>query len=420
MSSILLRQVRLLDPISNSDRPCDVWLEDGHIRAVDDHISVDEPDSVTVQDGRSLVLGPGLVDMYSHSGEPGYESRETLASLSAAAIAGGFTRISLLPDTDPALDNPSSVEWVRSHLPTATPQVNLWGALTLGGKGQQMTELAELAEAQVVGFADSQPLQNLLLLRRVMEYTQSLNKPLALWCCNTELHGNGVMREGHDSLRVGLPGIPAIAETAALAAVLECVEMIGTPVHFMRLSTARGVELVAQAKAKGLPVTASTTWMHVLLNTLSLQSYDPNLHIEPPLGTPADQAALVQAVASGVIDAIAIDHAPYTYEEKTVAFAESPPGMIGLELALPLLWRSLVETGACSALALWRSLSTNPAQCLGQPYPNLAAGQAAELTLFDPAQTWTVTPQAIASLSYNTPWLGKEIVGRTVQTWLPT
>jgi len=218
-------------------------------------------------------------------------------------------------------------------------------------------------------------------------------------------------------MRVGLPGAPAIAETAALAALLECVEQIGTPIHIMRVSTVRSVALIAQAKARYLPITASTTWMHLLLNTQSLQSYDPNLRLEPPLGTPADQAALIQAVNDGIIEAIAIDHSPYTYEEKTVPFAEAPPGAIGLELALPLLWQQLVMSGALSALTLWRALSINPSRCLQQSCSTVAVDAIAELTLFDPQQPWLISGKTLKSLARNTPWLGQQIMGRVVKTW---
>jgi dihydroorotase len=231
--------------------------------------------------------------------------------------------------------------------------------------------------------------------------------------------GNGVMREGAQSIRFGLPGNPAIAESTALAALLEVVAAIGTPVHLMRVSTRRSVELIQEAKARGLPVTASTTWMHLLFNTEDLGSYNPNLRLEPPLGNPDDQAALIRAVREGIMDAIAIDHTPYTYEEKTVAFAEAPPGVIGLELALPLLWHTLVETGDWSALELWRSISTNPAICLKQPPSAIAPGQPAELVLFNPQQTWKVVRHTLKSHSTNTPYLGQELTGRVVQTWYP-
>jgi dihydroorotase len=417
MTSELLQQVRVLDPVSGTDQLADVLIADGLIKVIEARIS-EMPVDVSVRDCQGLILAPGLVDLYSHSGEPGFEERETWLSLMEAAARGGFTRLAILPNTIPPLDNPSGLAALNQKMRSLSPpHLYCWGAITQGVEGQQMTQLAELAEAGVVGFADGRPIQNLGLLRRVLEYLQPIGKPVALVPCDQKLAGNGVMREGVQSIRFGLPGSPAIAESSALAAILEVVAAIATPVHLMRISTRRSVELIEDAKTRGLPVTASTTWMHLLLNTEDVGSYDPNLRLEPPLGNPIDQAALIQGVRTGIIDAIAIDHTPYSYEEKTVAFAEAPPGAIGLELALPLLWHSLVEKGDWSALELWQHLSTKPAICLQQTPSAIAKEQLAELVLFNPQETWNVEKHALKSLSTNTPWLGQQVTGRVVQTW---
>ncbi len=439
MTAQLLQQVRVIDPVSGLDQVNDVLLVDGLIAAIASHLNT-YPDDTMVRDCTGLVLGPGLVDLYSQSGEPGFEERETLESLCRAAAAGGFTRLTLLPTTQPTIDNPAAVSHVdqiyRSlppHLGSLSkPQLYFWGALTQSAKGEQMTELAELATAGIVGLGDGRPLANLVLLRRILEYAQPLNLPIALWPCDFKLAGNGVLREGGWSNRLGLPGNPAIAETTAIATIIECVAAIGTPVHLMRISTARSVALIEAAQAQGLPITASTTWLHLLLNgsaiagtttdnpdpTLTslspLMAYDPNLRIEPPLGNSNDQQALRDAVRQGIVEAIAIDHTPHTYEDKTVAFAEAPPGVIGLELALPLLWHGLVATGQWSALELWCALSTAPARCLNQSPPILAPGAAAELTLFDPHNRWQVTTESLQSRSLNTAWRDRWITGRVI------
>jgi dihydroorotase len=436
MNSELLQQVRVIDPVSGTDQLADVLIADGLIKAVEPQIS-DRPSDVSVRDCQGLILGPGLVDLYSYSGEPGFEERETWSSLLKAAATGGFTRLTILPDTTPPVDNPSGLVRLRQRslevrentswgstpeALTATdslPQISYWGAITLGVEGQQMTELAELAASGVVGFADGRPLFHLGLIRRFLEYLQPLGKPVALWPCDLQLMGNGVMREGAASIRFGLPGIPAIAESAALAALLEVIADIGTPVHLMRISTRRSVELIQEAKSRGLPVTASTTWMHLLFNTEDLGNYSPNFRLEPPLGNPDDQGALIQGVRSGILDAIAIDHTPYTYEEKTVAFAEAPPGVIGLELALPLLWHTLVQTGDWTALQLWQTLSTNPALCLQQIPSAIAPEQPSELVLFNPQETWKAVKHTLKSHSINTPYLCHELTGRIIQTWCP-
>ncbi|WP_072720461.1 dihydroorotase [Planktothrix tepida] len=450
MNCQLLKQVRVIDPVSKRDQIADVLVMDGYIKTIESYIN-DYPENTHIINSEGLILGPGLVDLYSHSGEPGFEERETLNTLLNASAAGGFTRLAILPNTIPAIDNPATVTLLKERSRKVSinsgfslPNLHFWGAFTQEVASQNMTEFSELANAGVVGFADGQPLQNLALLRRILEYLKPLNKPLAFYPCDHTLVVNGVMREGNDSILSGLPGIPDYAETAALAAILELVEVTQTPIHIMRVSTARSVELIAQAKARHLPITASTTWMHLLLNTTSINRiwnqpledaktlenltvvnsiplpYDPNLRLDPPLGNPSDQKALIQGIETGVIDAIAIDHTPYSYEEKTVAFSDAPPGAIGLELALPLLWKTFVESGQWSALDLWRVLSSQPALCLQQTPPSIQPDQPAEMILFDPQQPSIVNANTLKSRSINTPWLGQKITGRVIKTWCPT
>ncbi|OBQ09757.1 MAG: dihydroorotase [Anabaena sp. LE011-02] len=421
MTKELLKQVRVIDPVQKTDTVTDVLIIDGYIQEIVPQITDFSADT-SIRDCQGLILGAGLVDLYSHSGEPGFEERETLSSLLQAAAAGGFTRVGVLPDTSPLIDKPALVTHLQQQRDREKPcpHLHIWGAITLDLAGKQLTEVADLATAGVVGFTDAKPWDNLGIVRRVLEYLQPFGKPVAFWPCDRHLAANGRMREGAEALRIGLPPIPASAETTAIAALLELVADIGTPVHIMRVSTARSVELIAQAKAQGVPVTASTTWMHVLLDTTAIRSYHTSLHLDPPLGNHQDMLCLREAVRTGVIDAIAIDHAPYTYEEKVQAFAESPPGAIGLELALPLLWQNLVATGEFTALELWRVLSHQPAACLQQEVKAIQPGEKAELTLFNPLQIWQVNKANLQTLSYNTPWFGQEVTGRVVQVWCNT
>lgn len=420
--STLLKQVRAINPIAQTDQIQDVWLDRGEIKAMGDSIDRYPPDT-EVHDGQGLIVGPGLVDLYSQSGQPGFEERETLESLVHAARAGGFIRVGVLPTTDPPIDNPATVSLLQGKTPQYLGvQLSFWGALTQGAKGQQMNQLAELDSVGVVGFSDGAAIANLLLLRRLLEYAGPLGKPIAIWPLAVDLAANGVMREGHISTRLGLPGIPASAETAALAALLELVAQTRTRVHIMRVSTARSVQLIQEAKEGGLPVSASTSWMHLLLDTEAISPhnqdgfipYDPSFRLAAPLGNREDRQGLIWGVSQGVIDAIAIDHTPYTYEEKTVGFETAPAGAIGLELALPLLWQELVATGQLSAVQLWRSLSTHPALCLNQTPPSLNVGQPAELIVFDPQAPWTPEPHTLKSLASNTPWLHHRLQGRVI------
>ena len=434
MARTLLRQVRLLDPSSHTDQVTDVLIEDGVFRAIAPNLPTPfdaDTDVVDIIDATGKVLAPGLVDLYSHSSEPGNESRETLAELMAGAIAGGFTRVGILPTTLPALDTPGALRHLLDYCAghpfgesSTTPQPYLmpWAALTHGAKGAQMTELAELAQLRsqcsLAGFADGAPLSHPVLLRRLLEYTKPLDCPIALWPCDSALVGKGVMRAGAWALMSGLPEVPVAAETTALASLLELVRVIDTPIHLMRLSTARSVELIAQAKADGLPITASTTWLHLLFSTQDALSYDPNLRLEPPLGNPADQAALIKGVKTGTIDAIAIDHSPYTYEEKTVAFQNAPAGAIGLELAFAALWQRFVDSGEWTPLELLQSMSLSPVHCLGHKSTPLESGQPVEAFLFDPELTWSVEHSTLRSPARNTPLRGRSLQGKVIHTWV--
>lgn len=418
-SADLLRQVRLLDPLTQRDRTADVLIASGQIRAIEDRLTT-LPSDIDPEGLREIrrpgaILGPGLVDLYSYASEPGFEAREPVEALTRSAMLGGFTRLTLLPHTQPVVDHAAMVRQLRAIAIAAAPKlrVAVWGALTRDLAGAHLSDLAELAAAGATGFANG-PLATDMLYP-ALDYAQALGKPIALSLCRSAHPA----RDGAIALRLGLLSAPVTDEAAPLAALLEQIELTRTPVHLMRLSTARGVALVAQAKARNLPVTASTTWLHLLRNASHLTTYDPNLRVHPPLGNPADQQALIEGIASGTLDAIAVDHRPYTYEEKTVAFGESPPGVIGLQTALPLLWAHLVETGRLSALALWRALSVLPAQCLQQAPPAVNLGQRTELVLFDPTEQWDVTPDTLASPACNTPWQGTTISGRVVQVWPP-
>jgi len=413
-NSQIYRQVRILDPTSAVDTVTDVLIVDGNIQQINSHINYDS-DDIEVIEGKDLILAPGLVDLYSHSGEPGYEERETLDSLSKSALSGGFSRGGILPNTLPVVDNPATVALIRGKVKHLATHFYIWGALTNNLQGNVVAELSSLAQAGVIGFTDSRPFDNLLLLRRLLEYAQPFDLPVALVPSNMRLRAEGVIRENDTSIRLGLMGCPGVSETIAIASILELVALTRTPVHLMRISTARGVELIRRAKEEGLPVSASVNWHHLILNSEAVASYDPNLRLEPPLGEENDRLALIEAIKNGVIDAIAVDHTPYTYEEKTVAFAQAPPGAIGYELILPLLWENLVTTGQISPLKLWEALSTNPLHCLKQEGIQLQEGQKAELILFSPHQSWQVTPSQLQSLSNNSYWLNQEIRGKVLR-----
>lgn len=405
---ILFKQVRILDAdiLSNiAETFADVFVDcDRKIYINFDQSQIPQETNIDPRSG--LVLGTGLIDLYSNSSEPGHESRETISELVQAAKNGGFATIGILPNTQPAIDDIAALEFWRNVQQKHGDILQPWGAITKGLEGKQLTDIAELSES-VIGFTDSKPIANLLLVRRAMEYIKPFGKPIALFPQNPDLAGSGVIREGKWSLQYGLTGYPAAAETTALAALIELVRLTKTPTHFMRLSTAQSVELIAQAKNDGLPVTASTTWLHLCHCDRDLATYDPNLRLSPPLGSECDRMALIAGVKSGAIDSIAIDHTPCAYEEKVVPFEVAPVGAIGLELALPVLWQNLVITGLLTANQLWQALSVNPAKILGlaQPKPS---------TLFDPSLEWLVEGSAIASQSRNSNYMMRSLIGKVL------
>jgi dihydroorotase len=418
----LLQQVRIIDPVQQVDRLADVLIIDGKIKLINDQIT-DYPAQASIIEPSGLVLGTGLVDLYSHSSEPGNETRETLLELSQAGAMGGFTQIGILPDTIPAIDSVEVIAAVKhksdrfnlqSNQQLTLPRLNFWGA-AYSQTHQKMNALAEL-EPEIVGFTTQHNLSNLHLFKQILEYVQPGQKPVAIALHQNELAGAGVVREGNASIRYGMSGSPGFSEAAIIAAVLEIVAEILTPVHIMRVSTKRGVELIADAKARGIKVSASTTWMHLLWDSDAIGSYNPNLRLEPPVGNESDRIALVDGVRQGIIDAIAIDHQAYTYEEKTVAFALAPPGVVGLELALPLLWQKFVKSGAWSAIELWQALSSRPRQCIQQHPMAIASEQGIDLVLFDPEKKWLANQDNLKSPAANTPWYNQEITGKVIKT----
>ncbi len=415
--SWVLQRVRILDPTQQWDFCGDVWIEQGQIRAIERDLSAVDSGIPRVA-GDGLIIAPGLVDLYSQAGEPGYEARETLESLIAAAQAGGFCRVALLPLTNPVLDHAAVLSQLQAKIPANSPvQLHFWGAITQEAKGEKLTELYELAQAGVIGFSDSRPLGNLAVLRRSFEYLQAINLPIAVWPQNPELAGNGVVRESEIALALGLVEQPVSAETTALTSLLELSRELSRPIHLMRISTGRSVELLETATHQQVPITASVSWLHLLKNTNDLTSYDPNLRLEPPLGTPEDQTALITGIKSGIITAIAVDHRPRTYEEKMISFAEALPGAIGLELALPLLWQELVVTEKLTALELWQALSQKPAEILQQSPPTLGPGSR-EWIVFDPNLAWTINSETLASYSHNTSYFDQSIQGKVIRGFI--
>jgi dihydroorotase len=394
-------------------RDADVLVRDGVIAEVGSGLSADH-----VLDAGGCVVAPGLVDLHAHLREPGREEAETVESGSRAAALGGYTAVVAMPNTEPAIDSAAVVRQVLDLGATALCHVAVAGAITVGREGTQLAPMAEMADLGVRLFTDDGAgVQDARLMRRALEYASALGVTLAQHCEDAALAAGGHMHEGAWSSRLGIPGIPAEAEELMVMRDIALARLTGARVHFLHLSTAGSVAMVAAAKAQGLPVTAEVAPHHFTLTDSEVQSFDTVFKVNPPLRTPADVAAVRRALRDGDIDAIATDHAPHTREVKEAPFDQAPPGMLGLETALSL---AITELGLPieQVLAL---LSWQPARIAGLAPEHggpVAEGAAANLCVIDPAATWVVEPDRLASRSRNTPYAGRKLTGKVRHTVL--
>ncbi len=399
------------------ERRADVRVVDG--RVADVAASIERMDSDDVLDATNCVVSPGFVDLHTHLREPGREEAETIETGSRAAARGGFTCVVAMPNTDPTQDSVSVVEFVRRQGEAAALcDVRPSGSITIGRAGQQLAPLGELAAAGVHLFTDDgDGVQDPLLMRRALEYAADLGIVLAQHCEVKRLTEGAVMHEGHCCATFGLPGWPSIAEELMVYRDIELVRLTGAPVHILHLSTERSVDLVRGAKADGLPVTAEATPHHISLTDELLAGYSVLYKVNPPLRTMADVEAVRAGLADGTIDAIATDHAPHASETKEQPLDQAPPGMVGLETALGVSLAHLDMPLADVVAALsWRPAGiAGVADQHGRP---VAAGEPANLTVFDPSEHWEVVPVQLASKSRNTPFVGVPLRGKVRHTVL--
>lgn len=378
----------------------------------------DDLDAKQVLDADGCLVTPGLVDLHTHLRQPGREEAETIESGSRAAALGGYTAVIAMPNTEPAIDCASVVREVLELGSKALCEVAPAGAITRGRAGVELAPMAEMAALGVHLFTDDGAgVQDARLMRRAMEYATGLGVTLGQHCEDESLAAGGHMHEGEWSSRLGIPGIPALAEDLMVWRDIELSRLTGAPVHFLHLSTAGSIELVRAAKAEGLTITAEAAPHHFTLTHAEVAGYNPLFKVNPPLRTDDDVAAVKAGLADGTIDAIATDHAPHTQEMKEAPFDEAPPGMLGLETALSL---AITELGLPieKVLAL---LSWHPARIAGLASEHggpVAVGRRANLCVVDPSATWVVDPAMSASLSRNTPFAGRTLTGRVRHTIL--
>jgi len=401
----------LVDPLAGTERRDDLFVSDGVIAAAGAAPTGFVPDRVI--DAAGLVVCPGLVDLSARLREPGFEYRATLESEMAAAVAGGITCLACPPDTEPPLDEPGLVEMLKRRAASLRlARVHPVGALTQGLRGERLTEMAELTEAGCVAFSqDDRPFADYTVLWRALQYATTYGFPVWLRPEDPGLARGGVAHDGEVATRLGLAGIPAVAETISLAAILLLARDTGARVHLCRLSTAEGVEMVRKAKAEGLPVTCDVSAHHVHLSEIDIGYFDAHCRLSPPLRSLRDREALVRGLADGAIDAMCSDHTPVDEDGKQLPFGEAEPGATGLELLLPLALKWGVEARQPLVRTLAR-VTSDPARVLRVAEPSLAAGATADLCIFDPGAWWRVEPSALKSQGKNTPFTGYELQGR--------
>jgi dihydroorotase len=409
---ILFTGGRVIDPSRQLDDVTDVLVRDGRVVGVGRDLG--RPDDALVLDARGLVVAPGLVDVHVHLREPGQEERETIATGARSAVAGGFTGICAMPNTDPVIDNQGAVGFVKAKGEAAAlARVHPIGCVSVGQRGERLAEFGEMVSAGAVAMSDDgHPIMSSHLMRAALEYARTFDIPIADHCEDMPLAAGGAMHEGIVATRLGLKGIPAAAEEIHVARDCILAELTGGHVHLCHMSTRGSVELIRRAKAKGLRVTAEAAPHHFALTHERVGDYDTNAKMNPPLREAEDRDAIRGALADGTLDCIATDHAPHHYDAKEREFDDAPNGIIGLETALSIGLQELVQPGHLSLATLIERMSVAPARLWKLPGGSLAVGAVADLVVFDPEACWVVDPARLRSRSHNSPWLGRELPGR--------
>jgi dihydroorotase len=415
---IVIRGGRVVDPSLKMDAVLDVLLADGVVARVGERL--DAPEGAESIDASGLVVTPGLIDVHVHLREPGQEHKETIQSGARAAAAGGFTSVVCMPNTDPPIDSPATVGYVMAAgLRAGGARVFPTGCITVGQAGEQLTEFGELVDAGAVAVTDDgRPVSGAGMLRMALEYALAFDIPVAVHEEELTLSRGGSMNEGIIATRLGLTGIPNEAEDVMIARDLMLAELTGGRLHVQHVSTRRGVQLIREAKSRGVRVTAEGTPHHFTLTDAAVEAYRTDAKMNPPLRSEADRDAVRQGVSDGTLDVIATDHAPHHYDEKEQAFEDAPNGIVGLETALGLAYTELVATGLLSLSAMVERMSWAPARSMGleEKIGSLAEGRLGDVTILDPRLEWTVDAKKFVSLSRNTPFGGRQLRCRAVRT----
>ena len=411
---LLIQECRVVDPASGLDQMADILIRDGRIAEIAPGLTA--PASRVIR-APGLVAAPGLVDLHVHLREPGFEEKETVATGCAAAARGGVTTLVAMPNTRPATDCPEMVRAVMEKAAPTGVHVLPAGAVTVGQKGEALTDFAALHAAGAPAFTDDGvPIQNLALLRQALQTSKALDLPVLDHCEDRDMVKNYAVNEGAVSRQLGLPGRPAIAEELQVMRDAMLAEETGAHVHICHISTGRAVDIVRQAKARGVRVTCETCPQYFTLTEEEVLRQGTMARVNPPLRTPADRQAILDGLADGTIDAIVTDHAPHCQWEKDKPLPDAPSGMVGLETSLALALTALYHTGLLSLSRVVALMSASPAALLGLQAGRIAPGDRADLVLFDPEDAWTIDRDRFASKGRNTPFHGFSVRGRVKYT----
>jgi dihydroorotase len=417
MATLLIRGGRVIDPAQDIDRIADLRIVDGRIAGIGPGETGAGRADETI-DAAGMIVTPGLIDMHVHLREPGREEDETIASGTRAALAGGFTSVACIPNTEPPIDTQAAVEFIHQKAARAdTCNVFVVACVSRNREGKELAEIGQLVEAGAVAFSDDgAPVADAELMRRALEYCSMFGKPILAHEEVLELSRGGVMNEGLVSLLLGLGGMPAAAEEVMIGRDTALAESTGGRLHVMHVSTAGGVALVRAAKARGVRVTAEACPHHFTLTDESLRTFDANCKMSPPLRTAADVEAIIAGIADGTIDCIATDHAPHAREKKMLELDRAPFGILGLETAIGLSVTRLIVPGRLAWPRLVEAMSTLPARILGLDRGTLRTGSPADVTIIDPDLDWKVDVKSFRSKSINSPFDGWTLRGRAVAT----
>ncbi|HZS50037.1 MAG TPA: dihydroorotase [Bryobacterales bacterium] len=415
MPRLLIRGGRVIDPASSHDAMADVLIEDSRIAAVAPRI---EPAGAEILDAGGLIVAPGFIDMHVHLREPGIEHAETIETGSRAAAAGGFTSVCCMPNTIPVNDSATVTSFIverarRSALVNVFPI----GAITKDSAGEQLADIGAMKEAGAIAISDDgQPVMNSRVMRRAMEYARSFGLTVIDHCEDLNLSSGGDIHEGAASVRLGLRGIPGCSEDVMVARDILLSQLTGAKLHVAHISTRNSLAMVRHARQLGIPVTCEATPHHFSLSDADIHDYDSNFKMKPPLRSPCDAGAVADAIAAGVVDAIATDHAPHTGSIKMQEFERCPFGITGLETALGLALEKLVHSGRITLAHMVRLFTAGPAGVLGLQRGTLAPGAAADVTIFSADREWTFDANQSQSKSRNTPFHQRRFRGGPVVT----